>query len=91
MGPGEESSSERGGSKKSLYFEDLLILMAIAVLFVLGVFFRDRLWAQAVLLVVLANRPGFYVLPDEKCVRNHWRVRFHISSERTWPAFSSMW
>lgn len=50
MAPGEESS----GSRKSLYTEDLVIFLAIVALFVLGVFFRDELWAQAALVVVLA-------------------------------------
>lgn len=61
MAPGAGSSGERSGSKKALYVEDLVIFLAIVVLFVLGVFFRDKLWAQAVLVVVLAVMIGVCV------------------------------
>jgi hypothetical protein len=47
---------ENGGrrsSKVGLYVEDALILLAVAALFVLGVFFRGTLWGQGGLGVVL--------------------------------------
>ena len=53
MAPGAGSKGEPSGSKKALYIEDLVIFLAIAVLFVLGVFFREELWAQVALVVVL--------------------------------------
>ncbi len=58
MAPGEGSSGELSGSKKALYIEDLVIFLAIVVLFVLGVFFREKLWAQVALVVVLAVMIG---------------------------------
>jgi len=45
---------EGSGSKAMLYFEDALILLAVAALFVLGVFFRHTVWGKAGLAVVAA-------------------------------------
>lgn len=42
----------RRPSKKTIYIEDALILLALIPLFVLTVFFRDALWAQACLVVL---------------------------------------
>ncbi len=39
--------------RKSLYVEDVLIMLSLIPLFVLGVFYRDRTWAQAALGGVL--------------------------------------
>ncbi len=47
-----EDSEERDASRAALHLEDVVILMAIAALFVLTVFFRDKWWAQVGLLVV---------------------------------------
>ncbi len=44
---------EKSTSKKQIYVEDALIILSIAALFVLGVFFRDELWGQVGLGVVL--------------------------------------
>jgi hypothetical protein len=44
---------ERIPPKKGVYVEDLLILICLVPLFILGVFFRDRWWAQAGLGLVL--------------------------------------
>ena len=41
-------------SRRRIILEDMLILVAIGALFVLGVFFRTRMWAQITLGVVLA-------------------------------------
>ena len=43
----------RGPSKAGLYVEDAIILLALVPLFVLTVFFRNTLWGQAGLVVVL--------------------------------------
>ncbi len=50
-----EDPHESGGaeSKLGLYVEDALILLAVAALFVLGVFFRNTQWGQVGLGVVL--------------------------------------
>ena len=39
--------------KPRLYFEDMLIFLAVAALFVLGVFFRRTAWGQVGLVIVL--------------------------------------
>jgi membrane protein YdbS with pleckstrin-like domain len=51
-----EDPHENGGRKRAkvgLYVEDAVILLAIVPLFVLTVFFRDTLWGQVGLGVVL--------------------------------------
>jgi len=40
-------------SRRRIILEDALILIAIGALFVLGVFYRTRMWAQIALGVVL--------------------------------------
>ncbi len=59
-GPGGERSS---GLKRVIICEDVLILVSIALLFVLGVFYREALWGQialggllVVMIVVLVAR-----------------------------------
>jgi hypothetical protein len=49
------SPSGRGqkASKRHVYVEDFLILLAVGALFVLGVFFRTTLWGQVGLGVTL--------------------------------------
>lgn len=49
----EPPDRESGSSKTHIYLEDALILLALIPLFVLTVFFRDELWAQVGLVVVL--------------------------------------
>ena len=41
------------GLKRAIIFEDVLILVSIALLFVLGVFYREALWGQIALGGVL--------------------------------------
>jgi hypothetical protein len=48
-----EEQGDGGSRLKLLYLEDILILVAIAALFVLTVFFRDKWWGQAGLVAVL--------------------------------------
>lgn len=50
-------------SKTAIYVEDALIILALAALFVLGVFFREELWGQVglglvglVMVVVFVRR-----------------------------------
>lgn len=46
-------SSDRRPSKAAIYLEDAINLLAVAALFVLAVFFRDRWWGQAGLVGLL--------------------------------------
>jgi membrane protein implicated in regulation of membrane protease activity len=50
--PAKEDAEQR--QKSQLYFEDLLIFLGVAALFVLGVFFRETIWGQAGLYCLLA-------------------------------------
>lgn len=45
--------SGRGSRRTQIYIEDALILLAVVALFVLAVFFRETLWGQVALGVVL--------------------------------------
>ncbi len=49
----DEEEQQEIRSKAALYFEDALIFLAVAALFVLTVFFRHRLWGQVALFGVL--------------------------------------
>ena len=48
-----EAQLEKEQKKRAIYIEDALILLSVAALFGLGVFFRDRIWAQLLLTGVL--------------------------------------
>ncbi len=50
----DESSERKGQKSLAVYVEDALILVSVALLFVLAVFYRGRTWGQVALLVVLA-------------------------------------
>ena len=68
MSAGFEEDGKRTSPKAPLYAEDALILLCIAALFVLTVFFRDELWAQVGLGVLL-------VVMGVVCVRRFRRIR----------------
>jgi len=53
---------DRRASKTQIYVEDGLILLAVAALFVLGVFYRTEPWGQAGLLVVLVVMVEVFVV-----------------------------
>ncbi len=53
MRPAFDEQEPQRGSRAALYVEDVLILLAVAALFVLTVFFRHTWWGQAGLAVVL--------------------------------------
>jgi membrane protein implicated in regulation of membrane protease activity len=75
--PRQEETEEK--AKSQLYFEDFLIFLGVAALFVLGVFFRETLWGQAGLYCLLAVM--LYVF-----VRRFRRVHraFKDRDEDTW-------
>ncbi len=56
-----EDSEGRDSSKTALYLEDVLILWAVAALFVLAVFFREKWWGQAGLVVVLVAMVAVFI------------------------------
>ena len=49
-----DQERERAVKKAALYIEDALIVLSVIALFVLGVFFRERLWGQVCLGAVFA-------------------------------------
>jgi len=50
----DKHEKERKRSHLAIYVEDGLILVSIALLFVLTIFYRNLAWAQVALLAVLA-------------------------------------
>jgi len=56
-------------SKRQIILEDVLILLAIGVLFVLGVFFRREWWAQATLGVVLLAMLAIFIVRSRRVYR----------------------
>ena len=52
--PGQTPGAREAPSKRQIAVEDILILLSIGALFVLGVFFRTRMWAKVALGAVLA-------------------------------------
>jgi len=56
-----EDSEGRDSARTALYLEDVLILWAVAALFVLAVFFRDRWWGQAGLVAVLVVMVAVFI------------------------------
>lgn len=75
--PEKEDAEER--EKLRLYFEDFLIFLGVAALFVLGVFYRKTTWGQAGLYCLLAVM--LYVF-----IRRFRRVHraFKDQDEDTW-------
>ena len=49
-------------SRRRIAVEDMLILLSIGALFVLGVFFRTRMWAQVALGGVLVVMLALFVV-----------------------------
>jgi membrane protein YdbS with pleckstrin-like domain len=59
---GQDHGRERGQPRRSVYVEDALILLSIAALFVLGVFFRTEWWGQVGLGAVLIVMAVVFVI-----------------------------